>query len=242
MIAALCLALAAPTHFVVVDRLLIAQLEGKRWKVVPESARSSKTLVLNEVKFAGKGGTLITKGFGKNEDVGGVFINTKNYEQGVWAHGLKASWPRKVKTLGTTSAPHLAALGNFLTSKGITTAPHLNAAWSVDLDGDGTQEVLLEGASEGFNEEKTANPAPGDYSVVLLRSVSKSGVKTSVLYAGFKHDMGLDFAQIRSIVDLDGDGRMEIVLSHDYYEGQAAALFTYRKGKLTKVAEVGAGV
>ncbi len=242
MLPTLCLAVLAPTKFVVVDRLMIAQLQGKRWKEVAESAASTKKVVLMGLGFGGKATPLTINGFGKDQDIGGVFVRTDSYENGVWTYGLKPSWPRKARALSTTSTIYLNALGNFLNSKGISGTPHLNAVWSIDLDRDGTQEVFLEGASEGFDAGKTANPAASDYSVVLLRSVGRAGVKTTALYSGPHKETGLDFARIRSIVDLDGDGRMEIIMSHDYYEGQAAALFTYRAGKLIKVVDFGAGV
>jgi hypothetical protein len=48
--------------------------------------------------------------------------------------------------------------------------------------------------------------------------------------------------QLRAIADFDGDGKYEIVCSSDYYEGQSATVYRFRKGVVRKLVEYGAGV
>lgn len=242
MVAALTLALAFPSKFVVVGRLLIGQLKGKQWANVPESARTERTLTLLGVKLSSLGGKLTVKGFGADDDVGGVFVRSEHYEDSVWTYGLRPSWPRAIKVLDVKSKTYLGALGELLKARGLQSEPNLTALYSVDLDGDGTQEVIAEASSKGYSQESTADPKPGDYSVVFLRAVGKKGVLTSILYGGFKASEGIDFGRIRSIVDLEGDGKMEVIISDDYYEGQEASIWSFRAGKLKKLCSAAAGV
>jgi len=84
---------------------------------------------------------------------------------------------------------------------------------------------------------------PGDYSVVLLRHVAGKGkVVTVPLVADLLPKGGFgNYNSIRAIADLEGDGKMELIVSSDYYEGQAAILFGYKSGKAVELAANGAG-
>ena len=104
----------------------------------------------------------------------------------------------------------------------------LTQAIRVDLDGDGTDEALIAGT-----RRRTSDPGgvePGDYSFVFLRKLSGGKVSTVALLADIHPDPRPENISYRfdvmAVLDLNGDGVMEIVVQSKYYEGTAATVFT----------------
>ncbi len=242
MITLVALALALPSNFVAVDRLIIGQLKGKSWTPIDLASKSDQPIRLTSLKLNGVGAQITYKGFQPEEVAGGVYLKSDDFEEMVGTYGLKPAFPRKVQAIDLKSKSYVAALGAYLKSKGVKTSPRLTAAYRVDFDVDGTDEVLLEGSNPGMSEEKTMEFHAGDYSVLLLRSIKKGKVVTRVLFSNTNGNNGMCFTTLRSVVDLDGDGKMEIIASNDYYEGASAAIFGYKAGVLKKLIETGAGV
>lgn len=243
MLTALVVAVLIPNKFVVVDSLLIGYLDGKTWKDIPEKSKSSETFKLQGLGMMSAAGSLTIRGYEENEAVGGIFLKTTSFPRGVYHNGLKPSWPRKITKLSNTSKAYLSALGAWLKSKGVASAASLSAAYSVDLDGDGKQEVLLQAASKGFSTQSTADPKKTDYSALLMRKVGSNGsVTTTVLAEALTPLNGMTHNTFRSIVDLDGDGKYEVIASMDYYEGQEGAIFGFKNGSFQRLCGAGAGL
>jgi hypothetical protein len=104
---------------------------------------------------------------------------------------------------------------DFLKSKGIPNAvARISQAFRGDLDGDRQDEVIL--VANHFNPRVSPLGSFGDHSFVLLRKMVGQAVQNILI------DGDLDFKSfpaggpllrdITAIVDLDGDGRMEIVI------------------------------
>jgi len=243
MMTALVFAALIPNKFVVVDSLLIGYLDGKTWKDIPEKIKSTETFKLQGLGLMAASGSLTIKGYEENDAVGGIFLKTTSFPRGVYQNGLKPAWPRKITKLGNTSKAYLDALGAWLKSKGVSSAPNLAAVYSVDLDGDGKQEILMEANSKGFTTQSTAEPKKTDYSALLMRRVGSNGsVTTTVLASALTPLNGMTHNTFRSIVDLDGDGKYEVITSMDYYEGQEAAIFGFKGGTFGRLCGAGAGV
>jgi hypothetical protein len=73
------------------------------------------------------------------------------------------------------------------------------------------------------------SPAPGSYSVVLLRRVVAGKVQTQ-LVAGEIYPRGgtanaPNLYDIAAVLDLNGDGRLEVVMHPLYYEGGATIIY-----------------
>ncbi|GAA5436502.1 hypothetical protein M8445_08620 [Deinococcus aquaticus] len=141
--------------------------------------------------------------------------------------------PRPVTELPTRNATYERIVRDELIRRGVV-APQvtLTRLTRTDLDGNGTQEVIIEarrfrGASGDF---PPPTGQPGDYSLLLLRHVTAGRAVTTVLGAHVAPrtpwnpessdpmPMATQYRLV-GVADLNGDGRMELVLHDAYYEG-----------------------
>ncbi len=164
------------------------------------------------------------------------------------AIGSSAKWnmmPRTPKEITASDATYKKVVADFLKTKGIA-KPNvvIKQAYRIDLEGDGQEEVVL--AATYYKNGLSAQPAVGDYSFVLVRKVSGKSAQNMLLTGDFvnkKVDFGApNEHQISTIADLNGDGKMEIVVYGAYYEGEWTEMYEMKGSKPTKVLEIGCGV
>ncbi len=170
-------------------------------------------------------------------------------------HGiaLSASWnplPRPVTSANKTQEPYVKAVKDILISKGIKNpvvkiTQHLRA----DLDGDGEEEVLLAATHYSNDEGDMGAPmqaAQGNYSFVAMRRVVAGKVVTQIFDGEFyekpKDSNAPNIHEIGGLLDLDGDGRMEILLHSTYYEGGGTTVWQLGAQKTIKVLDIVCGV
>ncbi len=82
----------------------------------------------------------------------------------------------------------------------------------------------------------------GDYSIVLLRAVRNG--KAVNIPLSFDHPKPGEMQYITkllAIADLEGNGKMEIVISSDYYEGISVAVYRLANGDAKLVVDNGVG-
>jgi len=105
--------------------------------------------------------------------------------------------------------------------------PLINKIWKVDLEGDGTDEVFINGTR--FAEPTGHNVGPRDYSVVLMRTVIGSEVATVELVGDYYSEEAMNefplTYNLEFIGDLDGDGTMEVVVGVSRWEGTGVMVF-----------------
>jgi hypothetical protein len=68
-----------------------------------------------------------------------------------------------------------------------------------------------------------------------------------VLVLGEYHPQATDFSapnqnQLVDLLDLNGDGKLEIVIASRYYEGAATFIYTYNGGMVEEALVTGCGV
>jgi hypothetical protein len=177
-------------------------------------------------------------------------------EKGVIA--LAAPWnalPRKVQILDATQQVYVDAARDFLKTKGIDEPKvKIESILRVDLDGDGEEEVLIS-ATNYFEKDDGApmrSPA-GSYSMVLLRRQIAGKVETQLVEGEFYPKAYPKAAQeegrfdapnaykVIAVLDLDGDGKMEIVVGSHYYEGEETTIYRCDPKKCDALLSVGCG-
>ncbi len=156
--------------------------------------------------------------------------------------------PRAPKAIDLNSAVYKKIVADVLRTKGIIkTTIKLTQAIRIDLEGDGKEEVLI-AATFYDSGEMTPTATRGNYSFVMLRRIVGKTVQNTVLDGEF-YTKNVEFGApneytISAIADLNGDGKMEIIMHSAYYEGSSSWVYEMKAGKATEVKalSVGCGV
>jgi hypothetical protein len=171
---------------------------------------------------------------------------------------IAAPWnalPRKPQVTDPTQKVYLDAVRDFLKTKGIEQPKaKIDSILRVDLDGDGEEEVLISATNYSSKDGHVPMRSPaGSYSVVLLRRVVSGKVETQMIAGEFHpktypgkgpDDASFDAPnayKVIAVLDLDGDGKMEIVVGSNYYEGEEITIFSCDPNNNQPLLSVGCG-
>ncbi len=163
--------------------------------------------------------------------------------------GAGNAQPRTPQTLSNNSPVYRKIVGDILKKHGLKPNVKITQIMRVDLEGDGTQEVLISATNykgyAGSLDSISSRSLKNEYSMVLLRKVVGSKVVTQMLdeeyYVKDRDFNAPNIFTIAGVWDLNGDGRLEIVTRGRYYEGDATMVYEMRGGKAVKVLESGCG-
>jgi hypothetical protein len=164
---------------------------------------------------------------------------------------LSAPWnalPRKPQIADPTQQVYVDAVREFLESRRLSDPKvKITQILRVDLDGDGEEEVLIN-ATNYFTEDGDVpldTAAPGSYSIVLLRRVVAGKVQTE-LVAGELYvkdeSSASNLYEISGVLDLNGDGKLEVIVHSHYYEGSTTTIYDCSGGKCKDALSVGCGL
>jgi hypothetical protein len=174
-------------------------------------------------------------------------------ESGVIA--IAASWnalPRKPTAIHKTQKAYIDAVCDFLKTKEIKQPKvKIDNILRVDLDGDSEEEVLISATNYFTKDDRVPmRSSAGSYSMVLLRRVVAGEVETQLVEGEFhprayvrKGDSfdAPNAYKVTGTFDLDGDGKLEIVIESRYYEGSATTIYRYDPKKSEAVLSVACG-
>jgi hypothetical protein len=155
------------------------------------------------------------------------------------AIALAAPWnalPRKPQVIDPTQKVYVDAVRDFLKTKGIGQPKvKIENILRVDLDGDGEEEVLISATNYFDKENQVPMRSPaGSYSMVLLRRVVAGKVETPLVEGEFHPKAYLrrgdsfdapNAYKVIATLDLDDDGKLEVVVGSSYYEGEAITIY-----------------
>jgi hypothetical protein len=152
--------------------------------------------------------------------------------------GLNSGWPaypRPVEWLSSQNEFYLQAVADYLGSAGLSEPQvTIQQVLRADLDGDGADEVLI--AASHFVETTGHDVSPGDYSLILMRGFVNGQVVTQPVVSEV-YTTGASLAypasySIQGILDANADGRLEVLVHRQVWEGQGAILFELQDGWL----------
>jgi hypothetical protein len=227
---------------------LMGGVQNGKWiaptKVAPKLGAETEFILVgwNGVE---EGGVTLGK---KDEDMTGICEDYTRVEfdlkqeQGV-AIGSDAKWnpaPRIPKPIDPENATYKTVVANFLKKRGIARpVVKIKEAFRIDLEGDGVEEVIL--SATYYKDGLSPGASPGDYSFVMLRKAVGKTVTDHFLKGDFvlkKIVFGAPTENhLLGIADLNGDGKMELVLYGFYYEGQFSSAFEMRNGRPVEIKE-----
>lgn len=148
------------------------------------------------------------------------------------ALALSGSWdplPRLTSSLSLELPVYQDALTELLRANGIRNpVGHLTSLQRIDLDGDGSDEVLM-GASRLENGLESTSVAKGDYALVVVRKLVDERIVTIPLIADYYISAQSDVVprryEVTAVMDLNADGDMEIVLDAVSVQGRQTYVF-----------------
>ncbi len=174
------------------------------------------------------------------------YVKTASEDEKGLGIGAGMNWnplPRTAKALNLRDKTYLKTVADILRLKGLPKAKAvIEQAVKIDLDGDGTDEVLLTASSYGgkISPQVTA----GNYSFVVLRKMVAGKVKNIFLAEEYVKKF-IQFGapnrfEISGIADLNGDGKMEIILFGEYYEGSGSSVYELKGNKPVEIKSLSA--
>jgi hypothetical protein len=252
-------AMAADLHPIVeveTGYLFGATADGK-WIKADEAAKSmadeTTYRVYNLTKSLGEAKGSKPKSEGAPcEETLAVSLSPKPEKGVIAVAGTWNALPRKVQSLDPTQKVYVDAVRDFLKTKGIDQPQvKIDNIVRVDLDGDGEEEVLISATNYLSKDGSVPMRSPaGSYSCVLLRRVVAGRVETQLVEGEFhpkayvrKEDSfdAPNAYKVIAVLDLDGDGKMEIVVGSRYCEGEATSIYRCDPKKCETLLSVGCG-
>ncbi len=147
------------------------------------------------------------------------------------AVGISGDWdvfPRTPVALSTEIEPYLQSVAAWQVDQ----APSqpiaaIQKVWLIDVEGNGTDEVFINASH--FTESTGHNVEPRDYTVILMRTVIGSEVVTVELAGDYYTESAVNYFpltyNLEFIADLNGDGKMEVVVGVSRWEGTGVMVF-----------------
>lgn len=174
-------------------------------------------------------------------------------ENGVIA--IAAAWnalSRKPKVIDTTQKAYVDVVHDFLETKQIKHPKvKIDSILRVDLDGDGEEEVLISAANYFAKPDHVPMRSPaGSYSMVLLRRVVAGKIETQLVEGEFhpkayvSKEGSFDAPSIHKVIatlDLDADGKLEVIVGSNYYEGEEITIYRCDQKKVETLLTVSCG-
>lgn len=175
--------------------------------------------------------------------------------------GLAAPWnalPRTPVIADVTQSVYVEAVRDFLQARGVTDPKvRITRILRVDLDGDGEEEVLIS-ATNYFTDDKSTDtsaapfpqapieaPQPGSYSIVILQRLVDGNVQTKLVagevYAKPAESVAPNVYNLAAVLDLNGDGKLEVIVHSFYYEGGQTTIYRCEPDKIEAALSVECG-
>lgn len=186
---------------------------------------------------------------GDLNELADVKLYDENQNQVVYDMAISADWdlfPRGYQSLDTDQPEYLSLAEEMIAGEGVADpVTELKQVISVDLDGDGTDEILI--AADNTVDGQFEQVGKGDNAVLIFRKMI-DGQPVDQLVDSYILTEDLDYASVYRILyetmtcaDLDGDGVLEVVIKSWYYEGVTYSVYKLVGDHLELAASNGVG-
>ena len=177
-----------------------------------------------------------------------VKLNPRKMKRGEVA--FSPSWnplTRKPKPVDVNQKQHVDVVREFLRQHGLRDpVVHIDQIVSVDLDGDGKDGFVISATHYESGDEIPDEATPNTYSFVMIERLVEGKPRAELIDGEFYPDAKADSApnkfELAALLDLNGDGRIDIVLRSAYYEGDEISAYANQPSGVKKVLSVGCGL
>lgn len=177
-----------------------------------------------------------------------VKLNPGKMKQGAVA--FSPNWnplPRKPKAADTNPRGHADVVRKFLRARGFKDpVVHISQIVTVDLDGDGHDEFVISATHYKNGDKIPDESSPNTYSFVMIERSVDGKTKTELVdgefYPEAKPDSVPNKFEVAALLDLNGDGKIDIVLRSAYSEGDEITVYETQRSGAKKVLSVGCGL
>ena len=182
------------------------------------------------------------RGLGPGPCESTILIDLASKPQTADAIAVGGDWnarPRAPMTLSTELEVCRSAIADILRAHGIARPDvRLRRVLRLDLEGEGVPEGLISASRGKFT---STGVKAGDYSLIALRSAVDGRVETIMIEQEYWPE-GRDFVfanefTTANLVDLNGDGRIDVVVDSKYYEGAATLVYNVANNEAKAVLE-----
>lgn len=169
--------------------------------------------------------------------------------------------PRVPVAQSTNSETYKKIVKDVLAQEGLPDAEAvIRQNYRIDLEGDGVDEVLIWASNLDYENVDMA-AKKGQYSIIMLRKIIGGEVRNiPVSYVIYTSDTMYEPGEvddylyenanyfltyvdrIRSIADVNGDGKMEVIIDSRYYEGEFVMVYELQGDKMVDVLYNGWGL
>lgn len=190
--------------------------------------------------------------FGKTNKIPENIYDDTTTLKPILAIGANANWnplPRTATKIGLTNKTYQKVALGFLRTKGIIAKTiKLERAFSVDLEGDGSEEIFLEATvNTTKNGDLVWMERAGNYSFVMMRKMVGGKPKDFLVEGNFNprkepvEGYHVEY-DLTAFADLNGDGKLETVVEGTYsYAGTSTEIYESDKNALKEVLAVECG-
>ncbi len=189
--------------------------------------------------------------FGKTSNTPENIFDDETTLKPVLAIGANANWnplPRIARKIASGNKTYQKIALDLLRTKGLNVrSVKLENVFAVDLEGDGKDEIFLEATTyKNKNREISGSARRGDYTFVLMRKIVAGKPKTFLIKGEFHTrkpaDDYLTETDLSAFADLNGDGKMEVILEAIYsYGGVSTGIYELDKTNLREALFVECG-
>lgn len=161
--------------------------------------------------------------------------------------GIRADYdpfPKTLKVQSVESETYKKITKEVLENEGLSNPNvKIKSLVRTDLEGDGVEEVVV--CASYFKVDDGYAASVGDYSILFCRKIVEGNVKNIVLSRNIYAEVdeyGMQYyIDLAAILDVNGDGKMEIIMNEGYYEGHGTIVFEIENDDFNILMMAGCG-